>query len=187
MIIAVFSVPAILALTLTLPVVDDGRAGEGGVALPVGQDEPLLDHEQNRLGAEGDDGHHGEEGDPLLTSEVGEDLHFLVEAGFSPLHSPLGRIHHHSYRRTSPNLEAAMHADVDLGLEEDASKEMLEEEEEEALKFHPVLAAVHCVFGPTFCSYIVFSEFSVPAPVKFDADSMQVEQRMDGGSSSLRL
>lgn len=64
MFMAVVSVPAILALTLTLPVVDEsGR--EGAIALPEGESEPLTH------------------------PEIGEELHHLV-AGFSP-HSPLAR------------------------------------------------------------------------------------------------
>lgn len=65
---AIVSVPALLALTLTLPVVDDAD-GEGGIALPMGEDEPL-DEETGRV-----------------TPQIGEELHHLADEGFHPLHS----------------------------------------------------------------------------------------------------
>lgn len=157
MIIAVFSVPAILALTLTLPVVDDGRDGngDGGIALPVGEDEPLVNMDEESEIDEGGDDEFDEGGDRLLSPEVGEELHHLVESGFSPLHSPLGRIHHSALRRASHDPEAAL--SMERGLDEEQTKELLEEiAEEEALDFQPALAAVQCVAGPAFCGYIVF-------------------------------
>jgi sodium/potassium/calcium exchanger 6 len=157
MIIAVFSVPAILALTLTLPVVDDGRDGngDGAIALAVGEDEPLVNvDEDSEIGEAGVD-EFDEGGDRLLSPEVGEELHHLVESGFSPLHSPLGRIHHSALRRASHDPEAA--SSMERGLDEEQTKELLEEiAEEEALDFQPALAAVQCVAGPVFCGYIVF-------------------------------
>lgn len=69
MVMALVSVPAILALTLTLPVVDDA-SGDGGIQLPIGAEEPL-DEERGRV-----------------TPDIGEELHHMVENGFHPLHSP---------------------------------------------------------------------------------------------------
>jgi hypothetical protein len=43
---------------------------------------------------------------------------------------------------------------------EETDKEMEEEmEREEALNFNKTLTAAQCVFGPTFCAYIIFSKF----------------------------
>jgi sodium/potassium/calcium exchanger 6 len=157
MIIAVFSVPAILALTLTLPVVDDGRDGngDGAIALPVGDDEPFVHVDEDAEIGEAGTSDSEEGGDRLLSPEVGEELHHLVESGFSPLHSPLGRIHHSALRRASHDPEAAL--SMESGMDEEQTKELLEEiAEEEALDFQPGLAAVQCIAGPAFCGYIIF-------------------------------
>jgi sodium/potassium/calcium exchanger 6 len=63
MFMAIVSVPALLLLTITLPVVDDA-SGDAGISLPVGQDEPL-DEETGRV-----------------TPQIGEELHHLAEDGF---------------------------------------------------------------------------------------------------------
>ncbi|BEI85575.1 hypothetical protein CcaverHIS002_0509760 [Cutaneotrichosporon cavernicola] len=68
--LAVLSVPAIFILTLTLPVTDDGRTDEGGIALPGADDEPLAD-------ATGDD-----DDDRRVAPEVSGDLHHLVHSDF---------------------------------------------------------------------------------------------------------
>jgi sodium/potassium/calcium exchanger 6 len=142
-------------------VVDDGNReeGAGDIALPEGEDEPLVpdsedrhpnDHWEEEEEEEDDD-------DPYLRPDVGEGLHQLVEGGFSPLHSPLGRIHHSARR-----FEESLHDDDEDGEEgdEEITKELIEEmEEEEALRFNKSLCAAQCVLGPTFCSYIVFGRF----------------------------
>ena len=146
MALAIMSVPAILALTLTLPVVDDGQT-EGGVALPKGQDEPLIDDCAVCEAGQDDDGE-----DRLVNPEMGEELHHLVESGFTPLRSPLGRIHHSALRRMGDDLEEG---DGSEGM----TKELLEEiQQEEALEFHKALTAMQCVLGPMFCVVIIFRE-----------------------------
>ncbi|WWC72436.1 uncharacterized protein I206_106398 [Kwoniella pini CBS 10737] len=174
MILAITSVPAILALTLTLPVVDDGCREEGGVALPTTEDEGLNDPEADCVehGEYQDEGTETEmedvmeeESDRLLNPEIGEELHHLVDHGFSPLHSPLGRISHGSIRRLNSHLESG---DLTLGntehtneeghtKEEDLYEEM---NEERGLEFNRWLTAVQCVLGPTFCIFIVFNDQS---------------------------
>jgi sodium/potassium/calcium exchanger 6 len=156
MILSIFSVPAILVLTLTLPVVDDGNNDrEGGIALPESSEEPLampdfdLDLEN---GPEDDE--EEEEGDGLLRPEIGEGLHHLVEGGFSPLHSPLGRIHH---SRQRGNSSPGSIDDECCGDEDE-----LDLNRDEALEFNKSLTAAQCVFGPTFCAYIIFSESAQP-------------------------
>ncbi|GMK54472.1 hypothetical protein CspeluHIS016_0110580 [Cutaneotrichosporon spelunceum] len=70
--LAVLSVPAIFTLTLTLPVTDDGRTGEGGVLLPGDDDEPLADATRN------DDDDEDHRVDP----EISGQLHHLVHSDF---------------------------------------------------------------------------------------------------------
>ncbi|WVR08483.1 hypothetical protein IAU60_005538 [Kwoniella sp. DSM 27419] len=167
MILAVTSVPAILVLTLTLPVVDDGGLGdEGAIALPVADDEGL--NGQDAWGGEEHDvassqaSSYESEADHLLAPQVGEELHHLVDHGFSPLHSPLGRISHTHMRRMTE------HAEAGEGLVEDgqdggqAAKENWCEEghEEDDLGFNKYLTAAQCVLGPTFCSYIILGDQS---------------------------
>jgi sodium/potassium/calcium exchanger 6 len=180
MILAIMSVPAILVLTLTLPVVDDGRVEEGGIALPSGEDEPLDDGERvstsRRQSYASQEGSEAESyGDRLLGADVGEELHHLVDGGFSPLHSPLGRIHHSASRRSMDNLEAGGAMD----------EEALEEaKEDEALEFHKVLTAVQCVLGPVLCCSVVFSKLlfgSRQTPMRWWLIRGQAEQAISSG------
>jgi sodium/potassium/calcium exchanger 6 len=152
MILSVFSVPAILVLTLTLPVVDDGDR-EGGIALPESEEEPLATSFETEL--ENGQQLAEEEGDGLLRPDIGEGLHHLVEGGFSPLHSPLGRIHHQQTRRQSPVDSPLLSGD---GEDEEMEEELMHEmEREEAFTFNKSLTAAQCIFGPTFCAYIICS------------------------------
>lgn len=166
-ILSIFSVPAIFVLTLTLPVVDDGNReeGAGAIALPEGEDEPLVPDSENRHPSDfGEEEEDEDDDDPYLRPDVGEGLHQLVEGGFSPLHSPLGRIHHSARR-----FEESLHDDdEDEEGDEEITKELIEEmEEEEALHFNKSLCAAQCVLGPTFCSYIVFGRFSLHPSLAF--------------------
>ncbi|ORY35666.1 Sodium/calcium exchanger protein-domain-containing protein [Naematelia encephala] len=152
MMLSITSVPAVLALTLTLPVVDDGRRDEGVIALPEGMNEPLSGARDGTLSGE-DDG--DADSDRLLTADVGEELHHLVEGGFSPLHSPLGRIHHSALWRLQEDVEAGTPYDAEE--DEQATKELVEEmHAEEALEFHKSLTAAQCILGPAFCALIIF-------------------------------
>ena len=153
--LSVFSVPAIFVLTLTLPVVDDGNREEGAIQLPEGEDEPLVPNSD----LVPEEQEYDEEEDPLLRPDVGEGLHQLVEGGFSPLHSPLGRIHQRSRPEGREIYEEDDHVAQEGQGEEDEEIEkglMEEMEDEEAMQFNKALCAVQCVLGPTFCSYIVF-------------------------------
>lgn len=183
-ILSVYSVPAIFVLTLTLPVVDDGNREEGGIVLPEGEDEPLvpglnldLDLEPGRYSDQDDmeERDEQEEGDPFLRPDVGEGLHQLVEGGFSPLHSPLGRIHQSQLANARRAEAEEEQSDGDWDGEgrvsgeedEEIEKGLMEEmEEEQALQFNKSLCAAQCVLGPTFCSYIVFGT-SPPAFLPF--------------------
>lgn len=176
MAMAVLSVPAILALTVTLPVVDDGRSDEGAVALPEGDDEPLNEH---CLGpyerVEEDDEDDPDADERGLTPEIGEELHHLVEGGFSPMRSPLGRISHTKLRRALHDEEGRIRSnggdaastsdasgDDDDAEEDEMTKELVEDiRQEEVLEFNKYLTAVQCVLGPLFCVWIVFGESDV--------------------------
>ncbi|WVF67966.1 hypothetical protein IAT40_002728 [Kwoniella sp. CBS 6097] len=176
MVLAVTSVPAILVLTLTLPVVDDGgQNDEGGVALPIGEGEGLTeaadwegddDDDDRTLSDSSSQFEEGEdEADRLLLPEIGEELHHLVDHGFSPLHSPLGRISHAALRRASEHIEAGGEVGMgDVGAgddEENVKEEVYEEiEEERGLQYNKYLTAAQCVFGPTFCAFIIFGDES---------------------------
>ena len=152
MVLAVLCVPAVLALTITLPVVDDGQGSEGAIALAEGEEEPLNDDED---GGAHESVYEAEQEDRNLTPNIGEELHHLVDHGFSPLHSPLGRISHSALRRVSMVQTPDDVEEGDPGA--DALSELIEDmEEEEALDFHPALAATQCVLGPIFCTVIIF-------------------------------
>ncbi|ORX41138.1 Sodium/calcium exchanger protein-domain-containing protein [Kockovaella imperatae] len=154
MFLAVVCVPQLLALTLTLPVVDDGGAETGGIALPTSEAEPLNDPGVSPNNEEESDDTGGGD-NRLLRPEVGEELHHLVDHRFSPLHSPLGRISHAAMRRQHED-EEAMH-DEDGADEDDSQKEIWEEvEEDEALDFNKYLTAIQCVLGPAWCTLTIF-------------------------------
>jgi sodium/potassium/calcium exchanger 6 len=145
MILSVFSIPAIFVLTLTLPVVDDGDR-EGGIALPESDQEPLAADLEGQL-------EERDYGDGLLRPDIGENLHHLVDGGFSALHSPLGRIH--SSRRTPEEYEEDEEDDGERG------QELMEAlEREESFGFNKNLTAAQCIFGPTFCAYVIFGTCS---------------------------
>ena len=165
MFLAVTSAPAILALTLTLPVVDDGALEEGGVTLPVSDTEGLtedFEHPENTSVEWHDD--DGEE--HLATAHIGEELHRLVDGGFSPLHSPLGRISHASLCRAHSGVEAAFGQDEETAGR--VNKELLEEMEDDDLHFHMALTSVQCVLGPAFCAVIILRKSSTRSVIHID-------------------
>jgi sodium/potassium/calcium exchanger 6 len=99
-----------------------------------------------------------------LQRDVGEELHHLVDNGFSPLHSPLGRINHTTLRRIASSGASEDGHSSDGEDVQEMSKELLEQiREEEALDFHKGLAAVQCVLGPMFCASVMFGEWFAAA------------------------
>ena len=150
MFLGITSVPAILALTLTLPVVDDGRRSdtEGALQLPIAEDEPLADPEAplTMSPPSVDDDFSDSDSDRQLSADVGEELHHLVD-GFSPLRSPLPH-----FRRISE-----LHDSI-LDSEHDDSKEGMGEAQEDTLDFNKYLTATQCVLGPLFCALVIFRE-----------------------------
>lgn len=136
MVLAVLSTPALLILTLTLPVVDDGRAGdEGEIALPGEEDEELgLNGNANGLTEE------PEPRDRLVAGDLSDDMHNLVEGGV--------------YRRQHmPDSSAIVRSGVSCAASEDG-----EDEEECVLEFSPILASLQCFFGPVVCAWLLFRE-----------------------------
>nr|ODN96135.1 hypothetical protein L204_03826 [Cryptococcus depauperatus CBS 7855] len=177
MILAVMSVPAILALTLTLPVVDDGQEmQQGGVKLEEGENGEFVGEYADNSSQEEDldnSGRGQDESDRLLDSHIGGELHHLVDHGFSPLHSPLGRIRHASMHRLGQHVEAGAVSPLSSmmgGEYSDEEEQHLVEENEQlceeecaridALNFNKYLCAAQCVLGPLFCTFISFQTMS---------------------------
>ncbi|WRT70557.1 uncharacterized protein IL334_007555 [Kwoniella shivajii] len=161
MILAITSVPAILALTLTLPVVDDGGQGDqGGIALPTDTEEGLDDRidGDDQTECSSDEGSANEENDHFLNPGIGGELHHLVDHGFSPLHSPLGRISHSSLRRLNSHIEDGGDLELEDGVDDDKEDLIEELNEERGLEYNKWLTATQCVLGPTFCVFVMFSE-----------------------------
>lgn len=172
-VLAIASVPAILALTLTLPVVDDGNPDEGAIALPTDDNDPLDDsfggHRDGDIESgsydSGEDDSDG--GDRHLRVDIGEELHHLVEGGFSPLRSPLGTVHHtHTHSTLRRMTDDGEYGDYGFGdaEAEELTKELLEEiHQDEALRFSKTLTAAQCVLGPTACAAMIFRTYHMPA------------------------
>ncbi|WVQ86023.1 hypothetical protein IAT38_008191 [Cryptococcus sp. DSM 104549] len=190
MVLALMSVPAILVLTVTLPVVDDGREGEeGAVKLDVedgegldggvgreeeGECDECESEEDEAQPWDIDEPRDGGEDDRLLNPHVGEELHHLVDHGFSPLHSPLGRIYSQARHRANWHPEAGplgvlspvrseegeweeVSGNEVSEVGEEDGEESCDECDEEELQFNKYLTAVQCVLGPLFCTFITFN------------------------------
>ncbi len=157
MVLAVFATPAILALTLTLPVVDDAAEGltlnQGGVELTGAEWEGA-----NPSDVENGDGHAGTEQDAevederLKTSQAGRHLHHLAVGGGLP--SPM------SEDRPGKDLE-----ELDLDQEDQESHTT-----EDSFLYNRYLAAAQCVAGPLFCAYAMFCEWISDESPRFYAD-----------------
>lgn len=135
MILAVLSTPAVFALTITLPVVDDGRGDEGGIALPGADDEPL------DIALQDDTAPRESPRDRALGPEVGEGLHHLLENGFT-------------LRPHMPDSSDFVRGGTPCPSEDGCS-----DVSECVLEFSPRLTAVQCIAGPLICAYLVFREF----------------------------
>lgn len=142
MALAVLSVPAIFILTLTLPVVDDGRNDEGGVALPLTDDEPLTD-ERYRNDEEDD-----EDEDRQISPRTGQELHHLVDELAS-----LPR------RGSSSMVRSGAMTPCSSDHDDDASCCSHDSDECDTLAFNPHLTAAQCIFGPSVCAYLAFREY----------------------------
>lgn len=155
-VLGIFASPAIFALTVTLPVVDDSAEGvalnQGGVTLgeePAGEafgeeERGIIHHTDD---AEGEDSQR-------VTGHAGWDLHRRVLAPGDP---------------GTPDKD---------GRSETCSEAM----EEEVLLFNKYLTAVQAVLGTLFCSCVIFCKFTNP-PRLTPADSPQPKTRQANTSS----
>ncbi|KAL1409897.1 hypothetical protein Q8F55_003896 [Vanrija albida] len=147
-VLAILSVPAIFCLTLTLPVVDDGRGGDGGIALPI-EDEPLTDHTNALPLVEQDDY------TPVDGDEYDDDDDADVRS-FQHLHS-----HLHLHRRASISPIALVQSSSP-GFDDDASDTLSAIADDlsdcDGVEYNPYLTAAQCVLGPVVCTYLLFLE-----------------------------
>jgi len=155
-ILAIFAVPAIFCLTITLPVVDDAAEGNtlngGGVRLVEEESEGGDTEDRNELGdAElgngyNQDGSHKRH----FATDAGHALHHLVDEGAFPVVEHLGHDIHSPSKATG-----SIDGDVDNGSDIGASNGSDNEEE---FLFNKYLTAVQCVLGPIWCSVVIFSD-----------------------------
>jgi sodium/potassium/calcium exchanger 6 len=144
-ILGIFASPAILALTLTLPVVDDSAEGvalnQGGVALGE-DDEAATESEDGRFGMQAD----AERGIVHHTSDAsGEDSQTVMGQAGWDLHR----------RVLAPGEVGSPDGDKDVREQGEACSV---ESEEEVLLFNKYLTAVQSVLGTLFCSCVIFCE-----------------------------
>jgi sodium/potassium/calcium exchanger 6 len=158
-ILGVFASPAIFALTLTLPVVDDEAEGcslnKGGIVLS--DDLPSdLDLETARATSniQNDDSKH-------FAAHAGAGLHHLIlDAGMPSSASGV----QHDYHHQTDYFDQGTYAPEDTqapGTSPDSdgrSVESQQHSDNHALLFNKYLTAAQCVFGPLFCSSVFFCE-----------------------------
>ena len=156
-ILGVFASPAIFALTLTLPVVDDEAEGcslnKGGIILT--DDIPSdvdLETAQSSSAQHDDPSKH-------FAAHAGAGLHHLIlDAGMPSPASPHSRHDHHqsdyfSQNAGSPGVGETPGVGSDL---EERSVESEQHSVGHALLFNKYLTAAQCIFGPLFCSSVFF-------------------------------
>lgn len=138
MALAILSAPSIFFLTLTLPVVDDGRGDEGGVALPGGEDDAF------------DTASVDSRRSSVDHSEIGEALHHHLVDGHNlrPRHAHFESSTIVRSGSPCPSSEYDVQSNVS---------------DCDVLDFNPALAAAQCVFGPVLCCYLVFRKFLPPS------------------------
>lgn len=131
MALAVLSAPSIFCLTLTLPVVDDGRGDEGGIALPDGDIGSIYSPSPT--------------GSRRSSQDLGpeEQLEHLVEE-FSARPR-------HAHFESSVIVRSGSPCPSD-----DNGSEVISECD--VLDFNPVLTAVQCILGPMSVIYLVFQD-----------------------------
>lgn len=141
-ILAIVAAPALLALTVTLPVVDDAAEGycvnKAGIQL-CGSDTSSA-HEETVSDVEEEDRRH-------VAGLAGSTLHRLV-IDTTPQTSP--RVEH----TINPLGHHAVHKD-----EDDESIAGSESSETEILLFNKYLTAVQCILAPLFFSIVLFCKF----------------------------
>lgn len=163
-ILGIFASPAIFALTLTLPVVDDEAEGcsinRGGIVLTNDNIPSDVDLEtaQSTIGQHGDVSKH-------VAAHAGAGLHHLIlDAGMPTPSSPQA---HHDHRHQADYFSQGG-TTLDVGETprahdeaEQSSLESGQHSDGHAILFNKYLTAAQCVFGPLFCSSIFFCEFLI--------------------------
>lgn len=160
-VLGIFATPAILALTVTLPVVDDAAEGislnQGGIKLE--DDNEVLPEEldagngvygQQNEAEYGGIVHHTNnaeaEDDQQVTAHAGTDLHRRLLAP--------GGANDRSPRPYSPSRGIGKYVDQAAIVGEDDCSEG--SEDEETFLFNKYLTAVQAVLGTLFCSCVIF-------------------------------
>jgi sodium/potassium/calcium exchanger 6 len=158
-ILGVFASPAIFALTLTLPVVDDEAEGcslnKGGIVLT---DDLPSDIDLETAGAisnvETDNSKH-------FAAHAGAGLHHLIlDAGMPSPASGVQHDHHHhqtDYFDHNPYDPEGGQVPV-AGSDSEGRSIESQHSDGRALLFNKYLTAAQCVFGPLFCSSVFFCE-----------------------------
>lgn len=143
-ILGIFASPAILALTLTLPVVDDSAEGvalnQGGVALGEDDEAATNPEEDSRFGMQAD-------------AERGI-VHHTFDASGEDSQTVMGQAGWDLHRRVLAPGEVGS-PDGDKDAREDGEACSVESEEE-VLLFNKYLTAVQSVLGTLFCSWVIF-------------------------------
>jgi sodium/potassium/calcium exchanger 6 len=157
-ILGVFASPAILALTLTLPVVDDEAEGcslnKRGIALEDDDDLAGGDAERGQgIAYNGDTSKH-------FAASAGAGLHHLILDGGLP--SPASGHGHYDHRhRDADYLDREADGpgdDPELHTKFGGDQELSSDggSDGQALLFNKYLTAAQCVFGSLFCSSVFF-------------------------------
>lgn len=150
-ILGIFASPAILALTLTLPVVDDSAEGltleRGGAIQLDGEsqqgDAPYGAQNEAEHGVVSHSNDADAEDEQQVMGFAGRDLHRRVLAPGN----------------TSPSESAALGASGKYDAE--AEEECSDGDAEEVLLFNKYLTAVQAVLGTLFCSCVIFCKSSL--------------------------
>lgn len=165
--VGVFASPAILALTITLPVVDDEAEGctlhRGGIVLPESDADAELG-ETNALTGTTIQGDAKPSPIPQHHHTIGSELHHLVVDGGlpSPTVHASGDHAHHNHHGQHPGGSSTPRSDM----VNDARSERLCKTETHsqcsddahALLFNKYLTAAQCIFGTLFCSIVFFGK-----------------------------
>lgn len=187
-ILGVFASPAILALTLTLPVVDDEAEGcslnKRGIVLGDNENLDGGDAETGQgIAYNGDTSKH-------FAASAGAGLHHLILDGGLP--SPASGHGHYDHRHRDagyldreaghPGDDPEMHTKFggDQELSSDGGSDG------QALLFNKYLTAAQCVFGSLFCSSVFFCK-PVSALLEVSPFHLRLSQRITSGQSGQSL
>ena len=178
-VLGVFASPAILALTLTLPVVDDEAEGcslnKRGIVLGDNEDLDSGNAERGQgIPYYGDTSKH-------FAASAGAGLHHLILDGGLP--SPASGHGHYDHRhRDADHLDQGVDSagdDPETNFKFGGGQELSSDggSDGEALLFNKYLTAAQCVFGSLFCSSVFFCE-SISALLDFSHLILALRSRL---------